>query len=162
MNTPTNSPVTIFFCKFATYMRKSIKIFIASFVGLLVFFGGISKFHHHIDGAEICFCSNLLPDSPCNLHNDESPDPAPASSDAHHHGDDKDSCPLHLDNFIVTVSQHLDTPLLHCHHVHCDLCYPKVHIENHDETTDNFSPDIVPLLKEGHYVYLSRRGPPVC
>lgn len=144
-------------------MLKTLKILFASFVGLLVFFGGISKFHHHLDETEVCFCSGLMSGYLCDHHHDDSDDQAQGShADRHGGNDTEDSCPLHLDSFIVTDTQHIDLPSLCCHHNHCDLCAPLAYCDDSDTDIIIFDADRIPLLTEGHSVAFNRRGPPVC
>lgn len=144
-------------------MRNSGKIFLATLVSLLIFFGGVTRFHHHLEGAEICFCSGVLSGQVC-YHNHQSDDCCHnnASSQNHDSGD-KDNCPLHLDIFIISDIQHIDLPTLCCHHHHCDLCSPLAYNDEDIAQTLKLTPlDDIPPLESGCTFAIDRRGPPTC
>lgn len=144
-------------------MRNSGKIFLATLVSLLIFFGGVTRFHHHLDGAEICFCSGALSGHTCHhSHHDDECCHNNASSQ-NHDSSAEDNCPLHLDIFIISDTQHIDIPALCCHHHHCDLCSPLAYSDEPIAQTFTFNKlDDTQPLDSGYTFALSRRGPPAC
>ena len=130
-------------------MRNSGKIFLATLVSFLIFFGGVTRFHHHLDGAEICFCSGVLSDHICS-HSHPDNDCCDHNSAAdNHHPATEDNCPLHLDIFIISDNQHIDFHSLCCHHNHCDLCSPLAYCDEHFEHSFTIKPFDTPPLVSG-------------
>lgn len=139
-------------------MLKYIKIFLTSFVVLLIFFGGVTRFHHHLDGTKVCFCthdhsettrSHIHDNNACSGH-----DPIQGSDDS------EKSCPLHLDSFIITDTQHLDTPLSCCHQ-HCDLCSPLAYDDVNRDCNISSETGYIQALSKGNLIVLKHRGPPM-
>ena len=144
-------------------MRNSGKIFIATLVSLLIFFGGVTRFHHHLEGAEICFCSGVLSGQACH-HNHHSDDCCHNNAASQNHDSDaEDNCPLHLDIFIISDTQHIDLPALCSHNHHCDLCSPLAYSDEPIAQTFTFNQlEDTPPLDSGYTFAQSRRGPPAC
>ena len=143
-------------------MRNSGKIFLAALTCLLIFFGSVTRYHHHLDGAEICFCTGVLSDYFCS-HSHHDNDCCDHNSPAkNHHPEADDNCPLHLDIFIVSDTQHIDLHSLGCHHHHCDLCSPLAYCDEHFELSFTFTPLDPTPLASGYTAVISRRGPPAC
>lgn len=145
-------------------MHNSGKIFLASLVSLLIFFGGVTRFHHHLDGAEICFCSGAFAGYICShsLSHSDSECCDHDSAAENHHPEAEDNCPLHLDIFIISDTQHIDFHALCCHHHHCDFCSPLAYCDEHFEHSFAVTTLDTPPLDSGHTFALSRRGPPTC
>lgn len=137
------------------------KIFLATLIGLLIFLGSVTRFHHHLDGAEICFCSGMMSGHICNHSHDCGDQCNKDAATGNHNNDSEDKCPLHLDIFIISDNQDIDIPTLCCHH-HCDLCAPLAYNDDVFTQKITYRPFDVPLLQWEYSSDSNRRGPPVC
>lgn len=143
-------------------MANTFKIFIAALIGSLLFLGSVTRFHHHIDGVQICFCSGVLAEKACD-HCHHSHDFASHSDSQDSDSDtDRHHCPLHLDSFLKSDYQSFDTHHDGCQHSHCDFCSPLAFSPVCNSAPFILAHPDIPLPLSGHTPVSHRRGPPVC
>lgn len=118
--------------------------------GILIFSGCINYYHHH----EVDFCISLT-DS-CDYNKDCT---AHDVHDSHDHSCPDDACPLHINPYITSCTEHT-TLCYHCTHCLCDICSPLVYTD-FEENVQPFH--IYAATLPLNYVILSdnHRGPPV-
>lgn len=133
-------------------MNRFVKSLTATIVGLLIFVGSLTRFHHHDEDFKVCCCLIELVGN--HFNNDHS------DCDHRHTEGDGSSCPLHIDYF--KISEPLDKVAMHfcCHHL-CDLCAPVIHYPLNEwmPTAYNHQLDIL-SPSGGHMRCATHRGPP--